>query len=371
MERGAVDRDRPHAPVVAVRVRRDRDDVVDARRGAAAQRRGQRIGTEVDRQLERLSSSTSSRERQHRVGGGDVIGTRVERSPAPGRGTRPRAGGPGRRGATPSSPTRSTSALTPSVSAASTAPLPSPASAAAGGNDSATFQPDLTSRSASPPRTNGHWPGNGGSGSASSAVYSGRIGKAVVGRRIEQPLGLGAQVGRIATGALGQHSRPLRDRHSRVDCSLYTPRPASHCCALSTDTAIRLNDRVTSAADAVGLIARDHRPQRPRRMCVACAFARRAPLATHRSRAGESVAIADRDCDSRRSRAAGAAADRGAAPRLGDVGRAVVPAGVPRRARRRDGLPVPAHRVHAGRGPAVRPLARRRARRDGQHGQRA
>ncbi|CKT00109.1 Uncharacterised protein [Mycobacterium tuberculosis] len=74
-----------------------------------------------------------------------------------------------RSGATPDSPTRISSALTPSPSAASTAALVS-AVAPLAGNASATFQPECTSRSGSPPRTKGHWPGNGGSGSSSNAV---------------------------------------------------------------------------------------------------------------------------------------------------------------------------------------------------------
>ena len=45
------------------------------------------------------------------------------------------------------------------------------------GKASATFRPDLTSRSASPPRTKGQSPGNGGSGNASRLVYNARIGK--------------------------------------------------------------------------------------------------------------------------------------------------------------------------------------------------
>ena len=50
-----------------------------------------------------------------------------------------------------------TRALTPSVNAASTAPVPSATETCpAAGNDSVTFQPDFTSRCASPPRTNGH-----------------------------------------------------------------------------------------------------------------------------------------------------------------------------------------------------------------------
>src|ERR1700761_5833711 len=79
-------------------------------------------------------------------------------------------------GATPDSPTRISNALAPSPSAASTAVLTSSAATpgtAWAGKASATFQQELTSRSASPPRENGHSPGSGGSGSSSSAVYSG------------------------------------------------------------------------------------------------------------------------------------------------------------------------------------------------------
>ena len=78
-----------------------------------------------------------------------------------------------------------------------------------------------------------------------------------------------------------------------------------------------------------------------------------------------------RDCDSRRNRVAGSAADRRPAAGLGDVGGAVVPAGLPRRTHRDHGLSVPAHRVHAGRRPVVRPPGRPGDRGGRQHPQRA
>ncbi len=59
-------------------------------------------------------------------------------------------------GATPDSPIRRTRALAPLASASSTAELTSFAATpgtGVAGKASATFQPDLTSRSASPPRT--------------------------------------------------------------------------------------------------------------------------------------------------------------------------------------------------------------------------
>ena len=64
------------------------------------------------------------------------------------------------------------------VNASRTAPLRSPTAASpAAGKASATFQPAVTSRRASLPRTYGHRPGKGASGRASRAGYSGRIEK--------------------------------------------------------------------------------------------------------------------------------------------------------------------------------------------------
>ena len=126
------------------------------------------------------------------------------RSPAPAPGRRPRAAGPTSAGATPDSPTRSTSALTPSASAESTAALPSAPPVRRCGNISATFQPDLTSRSASPPRTNGHF--------RAAAARPARPSWCTAGvpeslRRWANPACARARraIRRVTPGALGQH----------------------------------------------------------------------------------------------------------------------------------------------------------------------
>ena len=122
VESGSVDGDRPHA-VIGGHPRGDRDDILDRGGGTIAQRRGQRVGAQVDRQrcallgfhLGRPAPAWRRR----------PPGSRRPRrgSPAPCSGTRPRAVRPAPRGATPDSPIRISSALTPSPSAPSTAAL--------------------------------------------------------------------------------------------------------------------------------------------------------------------------------------------------------------------------------------------------------
>ena len=133
-----------------------------------------------------------------------------------------------------------------------------------------------------------------------------------------------------------------------------------------SDTSIRLNDR-HQADDPPGsrraaALQGDGSGRRPVVLVdvntvVSTLRALRAAVIATASGVPRRRIFADRcgDCDPRRSCAAGAAAHRNPAARLGEVGRSVVPAGVPRGTRRRHGIPVPAHGVHAGRGPAVRP----------------
>src|SRR5207245_2349559 len=131
--------------------------------------------------------------------------------------------------------TRSTSALTPSVNATSTAPFASAAEDPLAGNTSATRQPDLTSRSASPPRTKGHCPGSAGSGSSSSDVYSGRTGKpSYVGESSSRSGSAGKSAGRV----LLAKTAATAARHLAISESV-TP---GFC------TATRLNDGHHSSA---------------------------------------------------------------------------------------------------------------------------
>ena len=77
VEGGSVDGDRPHA-VVGGHPRGDRDDILDRGSGTVAQRRGQRVGAQVDRQRGALVGFHLGDQRQHGVAGRRVVGARVE-----------------------------------------------------------------------------------------------------------------------------------------------------------------------------------------------------------------------------------------------------------------------------------------------------
>ena len=77
------------------------------------------------------------------------------------------------------------------------------------------------------------------------------------------------------------------------------------------------------------------------------------------------------DCDSRRNPVAGAATGSGPAEGLGDIGRPVVPVGIPGGTHRDHRLPVPADRLHPGVRTVVRAVARDLDRGRREHRQRA
>ena len=78
VQSGPVDGDRAHATGVTRHLRRGRDDVGDVGGRPLAERRGERIGAEVDRQPGALVVVHVGQQRQHRLGGGDEVGAGVE-----------------------------------------------------------------------------------------------------------------------------------------------------------------------------------------------------------------------------------------------------------------------------------------------------
>ncbi len=89
VQRGPVDRDRPHATGVPGDLRGDRDDIGDVGTGPLAQRRGQRIGAQVDRQPGALLVVHVGQQRQQGLRCGDesaptssITGTRSRNTPS-------------------------------------------------------------------------------------------------------------------------------------------------------------------------------------------------------------------------------------------------------------------------------------------------
>ncbi len=78
VERGSVDCDRPNTPCVLGDLRGGRDDIGDVGGRAPAQRLGERIGTEVDREPAALLVVHIGQLRKQRVGGGNEVRSRVE-----------------------------------------------------------------------------------------------------------------------------------------------------------------------------------------------------------------------------------------------------------------------------------------------------
>ena len=113
VERRAVDGDRPHTAAVPASPAATATTSSTAGAARPLSRRGQRVGTQVDRQHARAGVVRAGHQGQQRLGRGREVARRRRASPAPGRGRHPRAAVEVGRPRHPSAPTRSTSALTP------------------------------------------------------------------------------------------------------------------------------------------------------------------------------------------------------------------------------------------------------------------
>ncbi|GAQ39324.1 hypothetical protein MPS_4631 [Mycobacterium pseudoshottsii JCM 15466] len=76
VKRRPVDGDRPHASITG-HPSRDREYIVNRGGGTPAQRRGQRIGAQIDRHRRALVGIQPSRQPQHRLAGRPVLGTGI------------------------------------------------------------------------------------------------------------------------------------------------------------------------------------------------------------------------------------------------------------------------------------------------------
>ena len=197
--------------------------------GATAQRRGQRVGAEIDRQPGSLFVVEVGDQRQHRVGRGGEIGARIEHHrdqfeehtlEQAVEFVRPRAVG---------APTRSTSALTPSVSADSTAPLPSATDFCPGaGNASTTFQPDFTSRKRIAAADERPPTGQRRLGLRVEDGVERADREALIGRRVEKLLGLRAagRPDRAGSTFANTPATAARQRCCRIPASRIPARPS-------------------------------------------------------------------------------------------------------------------------------------------------
>ena len=190
--------------VVSAHFRGGRDDVGHARRRPPLSGAVNGSAPRSTDSRDRWSSSRSVSRASTRVGGGDVVGTRVQHHRHQVEEHTVEQPVQLARRTTVGSPTRSTSALTPSVSATSTAPLASrPRTLGGKGFGHPPSGLDVAQRVTA--AHVGPLPGQRRLGQRVDARVQRADRETVVGRRIQQPLRLGGQIRGVAPGALGQH----------------------------------------------------------------------------------------------------------------------------------------------------------------------